>query len=266
MTNAETALYRARLWLLYHLPIMKEERFLGATLLRIRAWLYTPLYLLLHPSRRNLEKVRLCHRLTPRYTMVSPRLLFAVYDLVEQTMRSGVPGGVVECGVWNGGSAAMMAVAVDHAGQERDFWLFDSFQGLPEPSESDPSAVRDFYFEGWNTGSPERVKSAWKMVGAPPSRLHIRAGWFDQTFPREQLGDKIAVLHIDSDWYESVKLCLEAWYDQVSAGGVVIFNDYNQWRGTNKAVDEFFEERRVDVDLVPLGPIGAYFVKPEPAG
>lgn len=259
------SLTRLQLWLLSRFPEFKEERALGAALLRLRSLIQTPLCVLRKPSLRSLRIAWLCHQLTPRYTMVSPRLLFALYELVERTVRAGIQGKIVECGVWNGGSAAMIAAAVRDQNEHREFWLFDSFKGLPEPTERDPHAVREHYFRGWNTGDPAKVAEAWRRVGMPNALLNVRPGWFAESFPQAQI-DAISVLHIDADWYESVRICLVTWYDRISPGGIVILNDYNQWSGCNQAVQDFIEARRLHIEIVPLGRVGAYFVKPSGNG
>jgi O-methyltransferase len=241
---------RVAFWLRKRIPAFREERFLGATALRARA-----LVQLLGLAFVSPRRARLCLRLAPRHTMIAPKLLFRMHDLAADVARKGVKGDIVECGTWNGGSLALLGSAMPG----RDAWAFDSFEGLPAPTERDPGLVRTHWFRGWNTGSPARVAEAWARCGLPAERLHVVRGWFEETFPRTAI-PAIAVLHIDADWYESVLLCLERWYGHVQPGGVVILNAWNLYEGANRAVTDFFRGDRPDVR--PLGKVGGHFLKP----
>jgi len=241
--------------------VFREERFFGAMALGLRAWAQLPGCVLHNGDGRALEKARLCLRLIPRHTMVSPPLLFALHDVVTRTLRAGTPGAIVECGVWNGGSAALMAAAAHSLGQEREVWLFDSFQGLPEPTEQDAVEVREFYYPGWNLGDEARVYEAWKKLGLAPDRLHIQRGWFKETLAIAPI-EQISVLHLDCDWYEPVRLCLETFWERLSPGGIVVLNDYGLYDGANRATDEFLARQGGQIDLRSLGPVGAWFTKP----
>lgn len=190
--------------------------------------------------------------------MIAPKLLFRMSDVASDVDRRGVPGCIVECGVWNGGSLAFLAAAMS---RERHAWAFDSFEGLPPPSSKDPAIVRSHYFRGWNSGSTTRVIKAWKLCGLPADRLHIVPGWFEDTFPSSTI-PAIALLHIDADWYEPILLCLERWYDHVAPGGAVLLNDWNLYAGANRAVADFLARRGLDLEVRPLTKVGGYFVKP----
>jgi len=234
------------------IPAFREERLLGRSAIRARALFQLPGLAFRSPSL-----ARLCLRLTPRFTMIAPRLLFAMHDLARGVARRGVEGAIVECGVWNGGSLALLAAAM---GDGRDAWAFDSFEGLPEPSTEDPEIVRSNYYPGWNIGSQERVAEAWERSGLPRDRLHIVPGWFEETFPESDV-PVIAVLHIDADWFGSVRLCLETWYDRVAKGGVVILNDWNLYSGADRATRDFLASRAPGTRVLPLSRVGGYFVK-----
>lgn len=95
----------------------------------------------------------------------------------------------------------------------------------------------------------------------PPDRLHIVEGWFADTFPQVQI-ERIGLLHIDADWYESVSLCLERFYDRVVPGGFIVVNDYGTWRGCRAAVDEFLERRGLRARLRWVDPGTRYLQKP----
>ncbi len=235
-------------------PLFREERLLGRSALRARA-----LVELLPLALASPAKARLCLRLTPRFTMIAPRLLSRMHDVASEVARRGVEGDIVECGVWNGGSLALLAAA---AGSPcRHAWAFDSFEGLPPPTERDPAILRSSWFKGWNTGSPERVTEAWRRCGLPADRLRVVPGWFEETFRKSSV-PAIAILHIDADWYDPIHLCLERWYDHVAPGGAVLLNDWNLYSGANRAVADFFARRGGGPEVRPLSNVGGYFQKP----
>lgn len=234
-------------------PAFREERVLGRAAIRARAYAQ-----LLPLAFRSPSTACLCLRVVPRHTMIAPRLLFAMHDLASEVARRGVPGDIVECGVWNGGSLALLASAM---GGTRDAWAFDSFEGLPRPTEKDPEIVRANYFRGWNAGSPARVAEAWSRCGLAPAKLHVVPGWFAETFLRSEV-PRIALLHIDADWHDPVLLCLERWYDRVCPGGAIILNDWNLYAGADRAVADFLARRAPGTDVMPLSRVGGYFRKP----
>lgn len=193
--------------------------------------------------------VKLCDLIIPGYSMVDPTRLRQLLDLASDVRLRGIQGAIVECGSWRGGSAAILAYGAPH----RDVWLFDSFEGMPTPSENDSRFVHDSWHKGWCKGSEEAAREILRRVGVEPK---IVKGWFEDTLPVDV--GPIALLHVDSDWFESVKICLDSFYDQVVSGGVIIFDDYHRWAGCRKAVDQFVAARRIAGRLVA----GRYLVKP----
>jgi O-methyltransferase len=98
-----------------------------------------------------------------------------------------LPGDIVECGVWNGGSAAVMGIADlenVNSSKRRTIWLFDSFQGLPRAGEKDGESERRNYFEGWSKGDVNKVHQVFKKLGVSLSGVKIIPGWFDATLRR----------------------------------------------------------------------------------
>jgi hypothetical protein len=193
------------------------------------------------------------------YTALLPIRLAALYKLCREIDKRSVPGDVVECGVYNGGSAALMASICTTSPLNRSVWLFDSFEGLPEPTEMDGDKARSC--EWWCHGDLSKVRVVFQKLRIPESRIHIVKGWFQDTFPSVRTGD-IALLHIDADWYESVKLCFERFYDSVHPGGFIVIDDYGHWEGCKRATDEFLRNRSLDVTLTRVDYTGRYFQKP----
>jgi len=219
-------------------------------------------------SPESVRLAKLILRLKPNYTMATNKNLLALYNLVHRAWALGLPGDVVECGTWNGGSAVVMAVANHEAAATtntppRHMWLFDSYEGWPRPGENDGARERAVYWEGWNKASIANVRRIFTRLGLPLDDVHIIKGWFDATLPSAPI-EQIAVLHVDGDWYDSVKVVLDTLYDKVVRGGFIIINDYGTWSGCNKAVDEFLASRGMSNDCLTQVEIsgGAYFQKP----
>jgi O-methyltransferase len=193
------------------------------------------------------------------YTMVSPPRLRTLHRLCSEIERKGLPGDIVECGVCNGGTAATMAAAI--RGGSRRMWLFDSFQGLPEPGDLDGDKAHREYFVGMDLGSIPRVKEALAAVSFPEDRVNIVPGWFEDTLPHARV-DQIALMHVDADWFDSVKLVLDTFYDSVVPGGYIVFDDYGHWEGCEKAVQDFLQRRKLSVEIRHSDYTGVYFQKP----
>lgn len=177
------------------------------------------------------------------YTMLSCRRGRALHRLARRVDREGVPGALVDCGVWNGGSTALLAAGAP----SREVWAFDSFEGLPEPGELDGEESRGW--AGRCYGAEARLREVFARA-ADPERLHVARGWFQDTFPvhAPEIGP-VAILHADGDWYESVRLTLETFWPSVPVGGHVVIDDYGHWPGARRAVDEFRATHRVTAPL-----------------
>lgn len=215
-------------------------------------------------------------RSSRRVAAVMPRSMvgwigLSVTDRIAQEVaRSDVPGDFVELGVARGGSAALLADAALRAPGSRDLWLFDSFEGLPEPTEQDidPETQRTGNHirplpRGACLGTLDDVQDFLLRERAYPSgRIHFVQGWFQDTLPKvvESLPD-IAVLRLDGDWYESTKVCLNYLYDKVAPGGAVIIDDYESCYGCKLAVTEFFDSRGEEPDITLDGRGGAFMFK-----
>lgn len=193
-------------------------------------------------------------------TMVSYARLRGLYDATRHVIQNSVPGDFVECGVARGGSAALMALTLQQLQAERCLWLFDTFQGLPEPSQNDPDYKIANLYTGSCMASTDEVLAALRCLGIM-NGLHLVPGLFNDTLPRTPMAT-ISLLHVDGDWYESVKACLNSLYDRVSSGGVIQFDDYGHWAGARKAVDEFMKYRGIQAELLALDFSGRQLIKP----
>lgn len=230
----------------------------GMTLVQM-TWL-----LLRRPTKENIRLCRHILKIKPNYSMLSVPRFANLYKLVQKANEMNLPGDIVECGVWNGGASALMGAAAREGlfARPRVQWLFDSFQGLPKPKDRDGRRLETYYFEGLAKGKFKHVKSIFEKLNVPLDSARVVTGWLDQTM----LGNPvkgIAVLHIDTDWYDSVKVSLDHLYDKVAAGGFVVVDDYYPLRGCREAVEDFFAERKVDkAVLKKVDHSAVYFQKP----
>jgi predicted O-methyltransferase YrrM len=197
------------------------------------------------------------------YTMSTDRRLRGLYAAVQRVATDKIPGDVVECGTARGGSAALLGMAIREAGYPRTLWVFDTFEGIPPPTSADPDHDIAALYTGDFRGEIDQVRDLFKRVGILDHSRLVK-GLFQDTVPRCEVGP-IAVLHLDGDWYESVKVCLDHLYDRVSPGGVIQIDDYGHWEGARKAVHEFLADRRLSVSLRYLDYTGRQFTKPRGA-
>lgn len=170
-----------------------------------------------------------------------------------------LPGGFVECGVFKGGSAAVVSSRLWRVDPTKDVHLFDVFTGMPKPGEHDPKEAWDDV--GKFVSSPDLVRETFRNCGLSTDRLHIHQGLFEDTLPKFTPGP-LCFLHVDCDWYEPVKMVLEKFYDHVVPGGTVVLDDYGHWSGCRKAFDEFAAARGIKVVLTPIDYTSHYFLKP----
>ena len=207
-------------------------------------------------------------------TMVSFDRLATLWLQVLYLDRNRIPGDLVECGVWRGGAAAMMALAHLGSGSKtfRQLQLFDSWKGLPEPDGELDGTFAVEYSGGAHNGKLKPVGKCVAsldearylletQVGYPSDLVHYHVGWFQETLPRTELG-AISLLRLDGDWYESTKLCLEYLYPRVVKGGIVVLDDYGYWSGCRKATDEFLQIQSDPIMLHHIDDTGRYFLKP----
>ncbi len=207
---------------------------------------------------------------TGSFTIVDRRRRVNLLRLARNLNRDAVPGVFVECGVFRGGTAALLGQVRGDGDPGRDVWLFDSFEGLPQPAPLDGAraafvagnrAEGRLESIGVNVGSLEEVQHLLlDRFEIPVQRLHFVKGWFQDTLSQYQ-GGPIALLHIDADWYESIKVCLQHLWPSVAVGGYVVIDDYGHFKGARAAVDEFLASLAPPPVLQRKGYSQAYFRK-----
>lgn len=208
------------------------------------------------------------------FTMTSIERQVALSRAVDYIAEHKIEGDIVECGVWKGGSMMLIARRLLQLNDnDRKLFLFDTFEGMSEPDEKDVSAVnnttaaellsKENKLEGnnvWCYSSLDEVKSNLKKTNYPEQNLFYFKGKVEDTLPEPTIG-KIALLRLDTDWYESTKHELEILYDKIVEGGILIIDDYGHWSGSKKAVDEFIVKRKLKIFLNRIDYTGRLAIK-----
>jgi O-methyltransferase len=185
------------------------------------------------------------------YTMTGNDKLHALITATRYIHRYQIPGSVVECGVWRGGSMQAVARTLDRLGDHaRDLYLYDTFEGMTEPTDKDLRydgkaatnllASADKKSWVWAEASLEDVQAGFETVPYPSERIHFIKGPIEDTVPAE-MPDEIAILRLDTDWYESTAHEFEHLYPRLVSGGVLVIDDYGHWQGSRQATDEFLD-------------------------
>lgn len=203
-------------------------------------------------------------------TMTSKERMYALYKAVEYIINSKLPGDFVECGVWRGGSAMLMARTLLQMGvTDRIIYLYDTFEGMPEPTEDDyvvsDRAIRavDRWKKDqkadhnkWCFSPLPEVKKNMLSTGYPEDNIVFVKGKVEDTIP-ETMPSQIALLRLDTDFYDSTKHELIHLFPLLTENGVLIIDDYGFWAGTKKAVDEYFADKPILLNRIDLaGRIG----------
>ncbi len=161
---------------------------------------------------------------------------------------------------------------------DRDLYLFDTFGGMPKPTAEDVDSPYDGYdlhkrwrrsrrrddSNKWNYVTPESVRARIESTGYPPERIHLVQGLVEETIP-EAAPERIALLRLDTDWYESTRHEMEHLYPRLSESGVLIIDDYGHYEGAKRAVDEYLDEEDEALLLQRIDYTGRLAIKP-PAG
>jgi hypothetical protein len=218
------------------------------------------------------EDIALLERVEP-YTMTSPERVYMCARATEHVVRHGIPGAIVECGVWRGGSMMAIALTLLRLGeQSRDLYLFDTFEGMPpatahdvdfagEAGASKVAAGTRAGGRGWLFASLEDVRRAVLGTGYDPARVHFVKGRVEDTLPGEA-PEQISLLRLDTDWYESTRHELRHLYPRLARGGVLIIDDYGYWKGARQATDEYLAEQCIPLLLNRIDGAARIALKP----
>ncbi len=195
------------------------------------------------------------------HTMIGLKRLANVKECVENVLADRVPGDLIETGAWRGGTTILMrAILKVHEVVDRTVWVADSFAGLPPPD-----AVRYPHDQGDTLHkfpqlavTLERVQDNFRRYGLLDDQVRFLKGWFRDTLPNAPI-ERLAVLRLDGDLYESTIQTLECLYDRLSAGGYVIVDDYGNVAGCRQAVHDFRAQRGINDPIRPIDWAGVYW-------
>jgi len=210
-----------------------------------------------------------------KFSMTSVERLVTLYRAVDYIETNEIEGDVVECGVWRGGSMILVANRLkEYNNQKRNLFLFDTYEGMTKPMDVDVSfdnqkadsllqSVDKKMYEGnniWCYASIEDVRANVFATNYNPAKIYLIKGKVEDTLPTDKIS-KIALLRLDTDWYESTKHELEHLYDKLVNGGILIVDDYGHWQGAKKAVDEFILNRKLKLFLNRIDYTGRLIIK-----
>jgi hypothetical protein len=203
--------------------------------------------------------------------------MYGLWRAVEYVVRCDIPGDFVECGVFRGGSTAMAAMAFRHftGGKvDRQFYLYDTFAGMPAPTERDVDFAGrkpEEHLAAWGASemsamanSPmDEVRANLRATGLPAEQFVFVQGKVEETLPAQMPRAPISILRLDTDWYESTRHELVHLFPRLVSGGVLVVDDYGFWRGSRDACDEYFRENGVRMLLSRVDRAGTVIgVKP----
>ena len=224
------------------------------------------------PPDFDAETIATCRFVKP-FTMTGPERIFSLCRSVEYVVRHQIPGEIVECGVWKGGSMMAIARTLSSLHASRKLYLFDTFEGMSEPTEADTSVTGQRAADAlatedkqtsWNWAySPlDEVRENLRTTGYDLDRVSFVKGKVEDTIPT-QAPAQISLLRLDTDWYESTYHELVHLYPRLSVGGVLIIDDYGHWEGARKADDRFLGENNLKLLLSRIDYTGRIAVKLE---
>jgi len=195
-------------------------------------------------------------------------------DAIYYILRNNIEGAIVECGVGNGNFEYVWIRTLMKNNAVRDIYMYDTFGGLTEPSEHDYTCkdaklyqmTKEDVYNTWNTNRIDETTNNWcytpletvqtrlHSTGYPKDNLRYVVGDVMETLQdKRNIPEKIAILRLDTDWYESSKFELEQMYDNVVTGGVIILDDYYHWNGQRRATDDFFSNKHIPYTFRNIG-------------
>lgn len=194
-------------------------------------------------------------------TMVGMARLANLRTLLETILADGVPGDVIETGVWRGGASIFMrGVLAAHGDSNRTVWVADSFEGLPPPDpdaypadEGDILHSIDFLAVGL-----DEVKANFERYGLLDEQVRFLQGWFRDTLPTAPV-ERLSLMRLDGDMYESTMVALESLYPKLSVGGFVVIDDYGAIEACRQAVEEFRAAQGITAPVTWIDWTGVYW-------
>jgi len=198
---------------------------------------------------------------SPAHTMIGLKRLDNIQFCIKNILSNSIPGDLIECGVWRGGAAIFMrAVLKAYDISDRLVWVADSFEGCPRPDEKkypNDKGVNLYLFKELAV-SIEKVKANFESYGLLDNQVRFLKGWFKNTLPQAPM-QKLALLRLDGDLYESSMDALENLYPKLSKGGYVIIDDYHSFPSCKAAVTDYRNQHDIKDDIIDIDKDGIYW-------
>lgn len=227
----------------------------------------------LQEYRREPEFLELLSKCHP-YTMTSVERMYSLYEATRYVLDRGISGDFVECGVWRGGSAMLIAMMLKNRNvRDRKLYLYDTFEGMSAPTADD----KDFRGQQatqlmeknadnketsvWCLADLREVKHNMGLTALPADQIVYVQGKVEDTIPATLPTGDIALLRLDTDWYESTWHELVHLYPRLVEHGILIIDDYGHWEGCRKAVDHYFEQEKIRMLLHRIDYTGRIGIK-----
>lgn len=202
------------------------------------------------------EELSIIRKVRP-FTMTLPTRILTLLHAVRHLVDNEIEGDFVECGVWRGGSSMAMAWMLVHLKDKlRKIYMYDTFNGMPTPGDTDNNLWGQAAYEhheyvggtssgsNWAFATFEDVNNNMLSTGFPKDRFRLIRGLVEDTIP-VQAPEKISLLRLDTDWYQSTRHELECLVPRMLKGGIVLVDDYGHWQGSKQAVDEFLSQYKI---------------------
>jgi O-methyltransferase len=252
-------------------PVPRARHLLYGLFMRHAPGLYPPLRKALDPLLHKLHDYETSFSIAARAegrdwpadaeTMIGLPRLDNLQFCITDVLRRGVPGDLIEAGVWRGGATIFMrGVLKAYGDTDRTVWVADSFQGLPKPNARQAPADRGdiLWTYGYLAVPLETVQRNFARYGLLDSQVRFLVGWFRDTLPGAPI-DRLAVLRLDGDMYESTMDALRALYPKLSVGGYIIIDDYECLSPCKQAVDDYRAEHGITEPLQYIDWTGVFW-------
>jgi len=190
-------------------------------------------------------------------TMTSMERVWAVIQATKYIVHNNIEGDFVECGVWRGGCALAMAMVLSDLKSDKKIYLFDTFEGMTMPTEFDktrygthaldthvPNDKGGLSSHRWAYASLEDVKEQFINNSVQSAAVFIKGDVLKTLKSPENIPKKISLLRLDTDFYESTKLEMDILFPKIEKNGILLIDDYGDWQGCKKAIDEYFESNQ----------------------
>lgn len=186
-------------------------------------------------------------------TMIGYKRLSNIEDCIRVINDEKIEGDLIETGVWRGGAVIFMKAVLNELGiTDKIVWLADSFQGLPKPKNNyEADQVSDLHKQRILTVSRKEVEANFRLYDVLDDKVRFIEGWFDETLPNAPI-EKLSLLRLDGDLYESTIIALENLYPKLSVGGFVIIDDFNAFQFCKKAVLDYRMSHKIEEEIIEI--------------